>query len=271
MVSIAELQQRIISSSSLPISEIRMLMMHALNKTRIQLITESDRVLIEAEVSAVQNLIASRIAGEPIAYLIGQREFYGLMLHVTKEVLIPRPETELLVDLSLQLVLPNSSILDLGTGSGVIAIAIAHLRPDLDVWATDISSAALTIAKRNAELHQCQIRFVESNWYSNLPDRKWHIIVSNPPYIVQDDPHLSQGDLRFEPKNALTDHADGLSAFRQIIAGAKVRLEEGGWLLVEHGYDQAQAVCDLLTEHRFVNVQSWPDMAGIERVSGGHL
>ncbi|PRC94236.1 peptide chain release factor N(5)-glutamine methyltransferase [Solimicrobium silvestre] len=267
--SIANLLNSTTAAGTLPALETRLLMMHVLNKTRIQLITQADYELSDSELNALQLLIDRRVQGEPIAYLIGQREFFGLMLQVTPDVLIPRPDTELLVELGLQYAPPNSTVLDLGTGSGAIAIALAHQRADLQVWACDISQAALAVAQNNAVTHQCKITLLKSDWYAQLPDMQWQTIVSNPPYIVQHDPHLSQGDLRFEPINALTDHADGLSAYRQLIAGAVSRLTEDGWLLLEHGYDQAQAVRALLTEHQFINVQSWCDIAGIERVSVG--
>jgi len=243
--------------------------MHALNKTRVELITQADYVLTDTELRALEQLFERRIQGEPIAYILGQREFFGLDFHVTPDVLIPRPDTELLVELSLRFAPPDSELLDLGTGSGAIAIAVAHQRPDLTVWAADISPAALTIARQNAATHHCPIHFIESDWYQHLPARLWHTIVSNPPYIVAGDRHLTQGDLRFEPINALTDHADGLSAYRELIAGAGKHLISGGWLLFEHGYDQAQAVRDLLQSAQFQQVQSWQDIAGIERVSGG--
>lgn len=269
--SITTLLNAITTSQSIPVSEVRLLMMHALNKTRIQLITQSEDLLTDAEIKTIHELIQRRIQGEPIAYLTGQREFFGLSLQITPDVLIPRSDTELLVELGLQFAPRDSSLLDLGTGSGAIAVAIAHERADLKIWASDVSPAALIVARRNAETHHCPIHFVESDWYQMLPDMKWQTIVSNPPYIVQNDPHLSQGDLRFEPRNALTDHADGLSAYRQIIGGATTRLEPGGWLLVEHGFDQALSVRHLFAEHRFVEIQSWHDIAGIERVSGGQF
>jgi len=262
---------RQLSTTQLPALEARMLLMHVLNKTRIQLITQSDYELSSSELDAYQALVQRRIHGEPIAYLTGQREFYGLALQVTPDVLIPRADTELLVDLALQHALQRSAVLDLGTGSGAIAVALAHERADLQVWACDISSEALAVAQRNAEMHQCQIRFLHSDWYAGLPEMKWHTIVSNPPYIVQNDSHLSQGDLRFEPVDALTDHADGLTAYRSLIAGAPQRLMAGGWLLLEHGYDQAQAVRDLLATQSFTHIQSWRDLNGIERVSGAQL
>ena len=262
---------RQLAATPLPALEARILLMHVLGKTRIQLITQSDHELSSSELEAFQSLVQRRMQGEPIAYLTGQREFYGLNLQVTADVLIPRADTELLVDLALQHAPQQSTLLDLGTGSGAIAVALAHQRSDLQIWASDISSAALTVAQRNADAHDCQIRFLLGDWYDGLPEMKWHTIVSNPPYIEHNDSHLSQGDLRFEPVDALTDHADGLSAYRTLIAGAPQRLIEGGWLLLEHGYDQAQAVRNLLATERFNHIQSWRDLSGIERVSGAQL
>ena len=245
--------------------------MHVLGKTRIQLITQSDYQLGDTEQQNYAQLEQRRLNGEPIAYLTGQREFFGLNLRVTPDVLIPRPDTELLVELALHYAARNSSLLDLGTGSGAIAVAVAHQRPDLQVWASDISAAALQVAQHNASTHHCSIRLERSDWYADLPDRQWQTIVSNPPYIENGDPHLSQGDLRFEPINALTDHHDGLTAYRQLIAGAPTRLENGGWLLMEHGYDQAHKLRELLAAAPFTQIQSWRDLAGIERVSGAKL
>ena len=243
--------------------------MHALKKTRIQLITRSDYLLNETEYHDILTLFHRREQGEPVAYLTGEREFFGLSLRVSPDVLIPRPDTELLAELALHYALPDTHLLDLGTGSGAIAIAVSKQRPDLHVWAGDVSQAALTVARGNAETHHCTIHFIHSDWYRQLPDIRWHTIVSNPPYIADNDPHLSQGDLRFEPINALTDHADGLSAYRILIAGATSRLHAQGWLLLEHGYDQAEAVRHLLLEYGFEQVQSWRDISGTERVSGG--
>jgi release factor glutamine methyltransferase len=212
------------------------------------------------------------LSGEPIAYLLGVREFYGLPFKVSPDVLIPRPETELLVELALSRTPENGALLDLGTGSGAIAVTIASLRPDLNITASDISTSALKIAKYNAQQllpENAEIRFVQSDWYQQITLQQFTTIVSNPPYIVKDDAHLFEGDLRFEPINALTDHADGLSAYRQIILGATSRLTPNGWLLMEHGYDQAKDVQTLLTEHGFREVQSWADLAGIMRVTGG--
>lgn len=249
--------------------EARILIAHALQLSRVQLITQADRALDADEALRLSELIQRRITGEPIAYILGEREFYGLMLHVTPDVLIPRPETELLVELALERLADGGRILDMGTGSGAIAIAIAHSRPDAAVTALDASEAALAVARRNAERHRVNIRFLHSDWYSALTGEQFDIIVSNPPYIVQADPHLSRGDLRFEPADALTDHADGLSALHTITDGAARHLAAGGWLLMEHGYDQASAVREMVAAQGFHEVQSWKDLAGIERVSGG--
>ena len=249
--------------------EARILLTHALGLTRMQLITQSERTLSANEADRLATLVQRRIDGEPIAYIVGSREFYGLSFDVTPDVLIPRPETELLVELALQYLPPNGRLLDMGTGSGAIAVAIAVNRPDAQVTALDCSAAALAVAQRNAEKHHTGVELLQSDWFGALGQRQFDLIVSNPPYIVAGDPHLSQGDLRFEPVDALTDHGDGLSALRQIVGGADYHLSIGGWLFMEHGYDQAAAVCELAATHGFVNVQSWKDLAGIERVSGG--
>jgi release factor glutamine methyltransferase len=262
--------------------ETRILLSHVTGLSRIELITKSEQVLTSAQAESLRLLIQRRLDGEPIAYLVGQREFYGLMLRVTPDVLIPRPETELLVELALAHLPPAGRALDMGTGSGAIAIAIAHSRPDAHVVALDASPAALAVAAENAATHlpggqaATAIRFIESDWYSALtcdeqpehPEQPFDLIVANPPYIVAGDEHLSQGDLRFEPIDALTDHQDGLSALRTIIGGAPAHLRNG-WLLMEHGYDQAAAVRGLLEQQGFTEVQSWRDLAGIERISGG--
>jgi release factor glutamine methyltransferase len=252
--------------------ETRMLLSHIIGLNRVQLITQSEYQLTEKQAQLFSALVDRRLSGEPIAYLLGVREFYGLPFKVSPDVLIPRPETELLVELALSRTPENGALLDLGTGSGAIAVTIASLRPDLNITASDISTSALKIAKYNAQQllpENAEIRFVQSDWYQQITLQQFTTIVSNPPYIVKDDAHLFEGDLRFEPINALTDHADGLSAYRQIILGATSRLTPNGWLLMEHGYDQAKDVQTLLTEHGFREVQSWADLAGILRVTGG--
>jgi release factor glutamine methyltransferase len=265
--ALADLQRQ----SPLDALETRILFMHALGLTRTQLITQSERELTDGEAASVTQLIARRVAGEPIAYIVGEREFFGLPFHVTPAVLIPRPETELLVELAIDRLPQQGRVLDLGTGSGAIAVAIAHARPDAAVTALDVSADALAVAQGNAAHNKARVEFLHSDWYSAVAGRRFNVIVSNPPYIVAGDAHLSQGDLRFEPVSALTDHADGLSAIRKLCEGAREHLGPGGSIHIEHGYDQAEAVRALLSRHGFAHVQSWRDLAGIERVSGGFL
>jgi release factor glutamine methyltransferase len=255
----------------LPQLELRMLLAHVVQLTRVQMITQSDRSLNAQQAQQLDALCARRIAGEPIAYLLGEREFYGLALQVDPSVLIPRPETELLVELALQYLPPQGRVLDMGTGSGAIAIAIAHARPDAFVSALDASTQALQVAQGNAARHGVRVQFIHSDWFAAIEGERFDLIVSNPPYIVAGDRHLEEGDLRFEPIDALTDHADGLSALRTISARAAAHLSAGGWLLMEHGYDQAQPVRALLDAAGFDEVQSWRDLGGIERVSGGQI
>jgi release factor glutamine methyltransferase len=249
--------------------ENRILLCHALGLTRVGLITQSHRVLTSAEAATLDALVARRQAGEPIAYIVGKREFFGLDFRVTDAVLIPRPDTELLVELALERLPHKASALDMGTGSGAIAVAIAHTRPDAQVSALDASAAALDVARANAEANGAAVRFLHSDWYCALGDERFGLIVSNPPYIAAGDVHLAQGDLRFEPVAALTDHADGLADLRKIIEGAAAHLAPGAWLLLEHGYDQAAQVRALLAAGGYAQVQSWRDLSGIERVSGG--
>jgi release factor glutamine methyltransferase len=261
--------------ASLPLDplENRILLCEATGLTRVQLITQGDRALTPDEAARLDELVARRLRGEPIAYIVGRREFFGLDFHVGPAVLIPRPDTELIVELALER-LPETSprLLDMGTGSGAIAVAVAHTRPDADVTALDVSPDALAVARANAAANGARVRFLESSWFDALAaGDTFDVIASNPPYIAAGDEHLAQGDLRFEPVGALTDHADGLSALRIIVAGSPRHLAPGGWLLLEHGYDQAAAVRALLLETGFTDVQSWRDLAGIERVSGGRF
>lgn len=253
--------------------ETRMLIGHVTQLTRVQLITQSGRALSALEAEQLNSLFQRRVAGEPMAYLLGEREFFGLTFHVDPAVLIPRPDTELLVELALQHLPQNGRVLDMGTGSGAIAIAIAHTRRDAQVSALDVSESALLVAQGNAKNNQVNVEFLRSDWFAAIEEQQaeqqFDLIVSNPPYIVAGDRHLSDGDLRFEPIDALTDHADGLSALRIISQQATRHLSDDGWLLMEHGYDQAEAVRDLLRLNNFTEVQSWRDLANIERVSGG--
>jgi len=248
----------------------RVLLCHALNTTRVGLITGSERALTPDEAQRFGDLVQRRLAGEPVAYLVGQREFFGLPFEVSGAVLIPRPDTELLVELTLDRLPQGGRVLDMGTGSGAIAVSLAHTRRDADVTALDVSTDALAVARRNADANGARVTFLHSDWFAALADAPpFDIIASNPPYIASGDRHLSEGDLRYEPVGALTDHADGLSALRILVAGAPAHLAPQGWLLMEHGYDQAEAVRALLASAGYTDVQSWRDIADIERVSGG--
>jgi release factor glutamine methyltransferase len=261
----------LLRDAPIDLREARILLCHALGMSRVELITQAERAVDSEQAGRVADLFRRRHEGEPVAYLVGEREFYGLPFFVDPAVLIPRPETELLVELALQRAPRNGRLVDLGTGSGAIAVALAHARPDLAVSAVDVSAPALAVARRNAERNAAAVEFLQGDWYAPLGARKFDLIVSNPPYVAAGDPHLAQGDLRFEPALALTEHGDGLSALRTIAGGAAAHLAPGGWLLMEHGYDQALAVRALLAAQGFSSIESWRDLAGIERVSGGRL
>lgn len=249
--------------------ENRILLCHALGLTRVGLITQSEREITTDEAATLHALVERRLHGEPIAYIVGKREFFGLDFAVTDAVLIPRPDTELIVELALERLPQDGRVLDMGTGSGAIAVALAHTRPDAHVTALDVSAAALDVARANAASNGVTVHFIESNWFAGVADERFDLIVSNPPYIAAGDAHLAQGDLRFEPVGALTDHADGLAALGIIIDGAATHLADHAWLLLEHGYDQAAAVRTLLIDAGYTDVHSWRDLAGIERTSGG--
>ena len=248
--------------------EARILLAHALQCTRVQLVIRSKDELTPQQVTDVSALFMRRMQGEPIAYLIGEREFYGLKFEVTSDVLIPRPETELLVELASARLPKGGSAIDLGTGSGAIAVSLAHARRDAKVSATDVSEPSLAVARRNAASHGVGVQFLRSDWFSDV-NGSYDVIVSNPPYIAASDPHLSQGDLRFEPRGALTDGANGMMHIGTVIDGSPAHLKSGGWLLMEHGYDQSAATRALLERAGWQQVQSWTDLAGIERVTGG--
>ncbi len=251
----------------------RELLQHVMHVNHAYLLTHADDLLSSDHVKRFSNLVWERIKGVPVAYLTGLREFYDLTFKVTPAVLIPRPETELLVEQALAKI-PESRtmrILDLGTGSGAIAITIAKHRPRSHVTAIDLSVDAIAIAKLNAQnLATSNIRIVQSNWFEKIvADKSFDLIVSNPPYVAQNDPHLQQGDLRFEPDIALSTHDNGLACIRHIIATAPAYLVDGGELLLEHGYDQSVQCRDLLEAQGFRKIHSQTDLTGIERVSGG--
>lgn len=258
----------------LPTLEARMLLQEVLQVSRSWLVAHDDEPMSAELLEAYRALETRRLAGEPMAYILGRREFMGHDFFVSPAVLIPRPETELLVDKAVSLVAgrDGASVLDLGTGSGAIAVSIALACPQASVVATDYSFEALDVARRNAAALGAKVDFHPGSWYEALPEGKvFDLIVSNPPYIPVGDPHLMQGDLRFEPEMALSDGQDGLDAYRQIIAGARARLKPGGSLYVEHGMGQDAAVRELLENAGFREVHSLPDLAGILRVSGGHF
>ncbi|MDD5058064.1 MAG: peptide chain release factor N(5)-glutamine methyltransferase [Sideroxydans sp.] len=262
--------------------EVQCLLQHVLHVQRAYLSAHPEQMLSEIQKGTYDALLQRRLRGEPVAHLLGEREFFGLSFKVTPDTLIPRPETELMVELGSQRIssppapLPlagegsRQRVLDLGTGTGAIAISIAHARPDVEVVAVDASEAALLVARENAQrLGVRNVNFVHSDWFSALDAQRFDLIVSNPPYIAADDVHLAQGDVRFEPLSALASGADGLDDIRRIIHSAPAHLNENGWLLLEHGYDQAESVRVLLLENGFCEIFSEKDLAGIERVSGG--
>lgn len=253
--------------------EARVLAAFAWDVAPAWLIAHDTDTLTTEQAARFGSLLARRLAGEPVAYLTGTREFFGHPFVITPDVLIPRPDTELLVELALARVAPDrpATILDLGTGSGCIAITLALERPNARVTAVDRSAAALAVARRNAALLDADVEFLTSDWFEALGNRRFNCIVSNPPYIAAGDPHLVRGDVRFEPASALAAGPDGLDDLRHLIDAARTHLAPGGVLLLEHGHDQAATVCALLAAHGYARPRSWPDLAGIPRVSGGEV
>ena len=253
--------------------EARVLAAHAWAVTPAWLIAHDTDALPTEQAAAFDALLARRLAGEPVAYLTGSREFFGRPFVVTPDVLIPRHDTELLVERALAQIPPGrpTTVLDLGTGSGCVAITLALERPQARVTAVDRSPAALAVAQRNAALLGADVEFLTSDWFEALAFRRFDCIVGNPPYVAAGDPHLSRGDVRFEPAAALASGPDGLDDLRHLIEAARDHLVPGGLLLLEHGYDQAPAVRALLSAHGYPRSRSWTDLAGIERVSGAEV
>lgn len=252
----------------------RALLRAALGVSDAHLVAHPEQPLTDQQRSRYLGWLERRRAGEPIAYLTGEREFFSLAFKVTPAVLIPRPETELLVELALERIPADAPcrVLDLATGSGCVSIAIAKQRPRARVIATEIDSAALELARENARRHAAaNVEFVESDWFGALGAARFVVIVANPPYLAAGDPHLEQGDLRFEPRHALVAGPDGLECIGPVVARAHAHLVAGGWLLFEHGHDQAARCRALLERIGFEHVASWRDLAGIERVSGGRV
>jgi len=255
--------------------DIELLLTHILNKNRTYLFTWSDQLLTPEQTKQFHDLLSRRKNGEPIAHIIGQREFWSLSFDVNNSTLIPRPDTELLVETVLELFSGDQPetlryCLDLGTGTGAIALALAKEKKSWKITGVDQSPAAVELAEKNRQKFQLQNAELKiSDWFSNLGNQTFDVIVSNPPYIDQQDPHLSQGDLRFEPLTALVADEKGLSDIKHIIQQARNYLTPEGWLLLEHGYDQSRAVVNLFIEHGYFNIQTRKDYGGNDRVTFG--
>ena len=270
---LADAADRLRACSDTPRLDAEVLLMHVCRLTRAALVTRADDLLSAEQQTQMLALLERRRQGEPVAYLTGEREFWSMTLAVTSDTLIPRPDTEVLVERTLALIPVDARwrIADLGTGSGAIALAIARERPHCHVVATDISDAALAVAQANALHHTIRnIEFRCGSWEQPLASEAFEVIVSNPPYIRADDPHLQQGDVRFEPRGALVAGDDGLDAIRQIARLGRVHLKPGGWLLLEHGYDQAQQVEAILHAAGYGEYSLHRDYAGHGRVSQAH-
>jgi len=260
-----------LSNSDTPRLDAEILLCHVLQKNRSYLYTWPQKQLTDDQYEQFQILLSQRIKSEPIAYLIGYKEFWSLNLQVTKDTLIPRPDTELLIEQALARLSPDSSdrIIDLGTGTGAIALAIAKERPHCHIIATDKSLAALQVAQNNAQqLEIYNLEFIVSDWFSSKLEPA-RLIVSNPPYISINDPHLTQGDVQHEPRSSLVSGIDGLTDIRKIILQSHNYLLNQGWLLLEHGYNQAEQVYNLLIENAYQSITSYNDLAGQPRVTAG--
>lgn len=248
----------------------QLMLARLLGSTRTRLIAHDDVLLAPEAGTRWAVWLERRAGGEPLAYLLGEKEFHALMLEVTPDVLVPRPETELLVDWALEL-LPDSGahadVLDLGTGSGAIALALKHARPQARLTATDTSTAALAVARRNADRLSLAVQWIEASWWRGLEGRQFDLVVANPPYVRSGDPALAA--LRHEPLSALASGGDGLTALRAIVAGVAPSLRAGGWLLVEHGFDQAEHVRDLMKTAGLEHIALRRDLAGHPRATGG--
>lgn len=249
----------------------QLLVAHATGRSRAWLIAHGDAKLDAGTSIRLADLVERRAQGEPLAYLVGEKEFHGLALHVDARVLVPRPETELLVDWALECLQQAAGaparVIDLGTGSGAIAIALKSKVPTAEVTATDLSDGALAVAQVNARRHGLDLRFATGRWWEAVAGSRFSLAVSNPPYIAGTDPHLDA--LRHEPQSALTPGASGLEALSEIVEGAAARLDPDGWLLLEHGHDQAEAVREMLARRGFAAIETRRDLAGVPRCTGG--
>ncbi|MDQ9190874.1 peptide chain release factor N(5)-glutamine methyltransferase [Cronobacter sakazakii] len=261
-----------LTASESPRRDAEILLAFVTGRTRTFILAFGETALTDDELTRLDALLARRAAGEPVAYLIGQREFWSLPLEVSPATLIPRPDTECLVEQALaRLPATACRILDLGTGTGAIALALASERPDCHVTALDIIPEAVALAKRNAQrLGIDNVTILQSHWFSALKDVRFSLIVSNPPYIDGDDPHLSQGDVRFEPKSALVADNAGLADLETLVTEARRFLEDNGWLMLEHGWQQGEAVRELFTRAGYQAVETCRDYGGNERLTLGH-
>ncbi|MEE9494836.1 MAG: peptide chain release factor N(5)-glutamine methyltransferase [Gammaproteobacteria bacterium] len=247
---------------------------YCLSKELSYLYTWPEAILSDEQLRCFNAYIERRWLGEPVAYITGYRDFWNQRLIVSENVLIPRPETELLVERSLKRLGPVEvlSVADLGTGTGAIAIAIASERPLCNITATDVSHANLSLACKNANVYNLEnIHFILSNWLTSLKDKTFHVIISNPPYIVKNDIHLTTGDVRYEPEEALVSDENGLSDIRIIIRDSKRALKNGGWLLIEHGYDQSRDVQDIFKQYGYTGIGSYKDLNGWPRITEGQI
>lgn len=272
--AVSALQSRLAIERNDARIEAHLLLQRAFLVNRAWLISHAEDLAKPDQQQVFEALLQRRLNGEPIAHILGEREFFGLNLKVTADTLIPRPDTETLVEAALEIIPKTTQfqVLDLGTGTGAIALAIAKHCPNVHVTAVDFSSNALNIARENAtNLAISNVTFIQSDWFSALDHQRFDMSVSNPPYIAENDTHLSQGDVRFEPKSALTSGADGLDDIRHIIARAPHHLKPNGWLLLEHGYNQANAVAALLQQSHFNQIGHALDLAGIQRVTFGQI
>ena len=256
-----------ILTSGIDARDARLLLAEASGSSEASLVAFAEAEMPFEVENAFRELVARRAAGEPVAYLLGRKEFYGLELSVDRSVLIPRPETELLVDLALER--RPDAVLDLGTGSGAVALAIKHQRPGCRVVAVDADAAALATARRNALRQNLEVDFRHGRWFGPVDGERFDLVLSNPPYVAAGDPHLA--DLRYEPQAALVAGPEGMDAFREIVPQVGAFLRPGGWVLLEHGFGQEDAVRALLAAAGLAFVTTWPDLSGIARVSGAQL
>lgn len=260
----------LIAAAGIDAREARQLLARAIGTTTAIVAAFPEREAAPKAAARFAAWAARRRAGEPVAYIVGEREFYGRVFEVDAATLIPRPETELLVELAVARIGPAARVLDLGTGSGAIAVTLACEHPAARVCAIDRSAAALAVARRNAErLAPGRVECLAGDWFAPVAGRRFDLVVSNPPYVAAGDAHLGEGDLRFEPAAALVGGPDGMDCLAAIVTAASAHLEPGGWLLLEHGFDQGAATRALLDNGGFIEVETWRDLAGIERATGG--